>query len=170
MSNPDVLKVIQNSVKLENDRFWRSKNTFTTEFYNFVTKLWISYSKSEEKYNYFYKFVCNFFLTVMIRSKDKEQTAEFLQMLIAKMTPTLADWLCEMLCVAKVHTELLLDCPSPDSRRFVCTLAQHAIMELIPDSTRMKLLNALLKSLEKSKTSRFFTQFCQVIYFALASL
>lgn len=122
--NPNA---IQKQVRSENERYWRSKNTFVPEFYSFVNNLWNVHSTDEAKTTYFYKFVCNFFLTVLVRSRDHGTTADFLQSLIDKMNRDLALWLSEVFCVSKVHTELLLDCPVGESRRFIMTLLSHAV-------------------------------------------
>ena len=114
-------------MRSENERYWRSKNTFVPEFYSFVNNLWNVHSTDEAKTIYFYKFVCNFFLTVLVRSRDHGTTADFLQSLIDKMNRDLALWLSEVFCVSKVHTELLLDCPVGESRRFIMTLLSHAV-------------------------------------------
>jgi hypothetical protein len=75
------------------------------------------------------------------------------------MNPELADWLIEVLCVSKIQNELLLDCPDGGSRRFVVVLLQTAL-ENVGDESRLKLIKSLLLQLDKSKLSRYFTQYC----------
>lgn len=84
-THPEVLQAISNKVRSENERFWRSRNTFAPEFYSFVNSLWNVHSTGDENTVYFYKFVTNFFLTVLVRSKDYSVTADFLVSLIHRM-------------------------------------------------------------------------------------
>ena len=59
----------------ENERYWRSKSTFSPEYFQFVVKL-LKIGNAEIT-----KFGCAFFLVIFIRSKDLAKIPEFMQLL-----------------------------------------------------------------------------------------
>lgn len=76
---PKVIEHIAGSVKIENERYWRSRNTFSPECFNFVVNLWSDFHSSPAFHEYLFKFVCNFYLTVVLRSKERSRAYDLLR-------------------------------------------------------------------------------------------
>jgi len=118
---------IFNRVKTDNERYWRSRNSFSPEYNKFLMSLWNTHKFSPERKLDLFKFICNFYLTIMVRSKDRDASIELLQELRDSMDMPEAEWVLEVFSVSKVHKELLVDCPIVDVRKFILILAKTAV-------------------------------------------
>lgn len=171
MDSTQAVSDIITRVREENDKYWRSKNTFSTEYYKFLQNLWTKNQFNPELKFELFKFICSFYLTIMARSKDRINGIELILNLRDSIDEQCSEWLIEVFCVKMVHRELLLDCPINDVRKFILVLLKKAI-ETAGEEFRQKLLRSLLKDLDmcQKKYSRYFSQFLQVIYYLIENL
>ncbi|CAG9317591.1 USP34_6 [Blepharisma stoltei] len=148
-------------VKEENERYWRCKSSFSTDYFDFITRL-LKYGKNE-----ILKFAASFFLTIMIRSKDVTRLPIFVNLLKnqLKENEEISEWVLETVTVPQVLKELLLDCPVVEKRRVIVGVIHAALKTVNPylhEQFLQRLLNKL--SIAKSPYSRHFPQYFEVIY------
>ena len=119
---PKVIEYIAGGVKVENERYWRSRNTFSPECFNFVVNLWQDFQTNEQFNENLFKFVVNFYLTVVLRSKERSRAYELLRHVRKHITPSLANWVLEVFTHEAVQKELLIECMVHEARRFIVVL------------------------------------------------
>jgi len=148
-SNPPPKNVadIMAKVTEENERYWRSRNTFSLEYYNFLDHLWTAHQVNPGLKFDLFKFICSFQLTIMARSKDRASAVEILLKLRNSIDEQCAEWLIEVFCVRMVHRELLIDCPVSEVRKFIVILLKKAIGE-VGAEFKLKLFLSMIKDLE----------------------
>ena len=57
---PNNVANIMAKVTEENERYWRSRNTFSLEYYNFLDHLWTAHQTNPELKFDLFKFICSF--------------------------------------------------------------------------------------------------------------
>lgn len=116
-------------VKEENEKYWRCKSSFSSEYFDFINDL---SSKKDENY---LKFVISFCLTVMIRSRDNSRINGCIQIIKEhlKDNRTLSDWVLEMTGFKWTLKELVMDCPVNEKRRVIVGLIHMALKQVSPE-------------------------------------
>ena len=77
-----------------------------------------------------FKFLTTFFLTIVIRAKEKGRTVPFFMQMIRealKKNVALSVWLLESFNNQDIIKEFLIDCPITDMKRFVSGLLKTAM-------------------------------------------
>lgn len=153
-------------VKLDNLRYWRCRNSFSPEYFDFVYRL----SKSGQPK--VFKFVMEFFLTILVRSKERFKLSEFYKFIINDLTQTQEhrEWLLEVLTVPPIAKEFFLDCPVLEVRRLLVGLVKVSVRDVSQETVRncvARLLSILPKA--KKPHSRYFAQYFNVLAVVIAA-
>ena len=76
-----------------------------------------------------FKFLTTFFLTTVIRAKERKTVPHFINLIknALKKNVTLSVWLLETFANQGLIKEFLIDCPIPDMKRFVAGLLKTAM-------------------------------------------
>lgn len=114
---------------------------------------------SPDFHEYLFKFVCNFYLTVVLRSKERARAIELLQHVQAHITPSLANWVLEVFTHEKVQTELLIECMVHEARRFVVVLLDLCAQKA-EEEFKLNLLTSMttnMRNLIQLRTTKYYT-------------
>lgn len=157
----DSVKALIDQVAEKNWKFWSRKNVFAHEFADFVLRLLQSQASDLD----ILKLGASFFLTVIIRAKDKYALPSYLKALKAalQVNAEACKWVVEVLTVPSVVQELFLACPQPHIRRLVLSLVKNAVGS-IEEERRVGALERVLSVLPKAKESLHYTQYFELIY------
>jgi hypothetical protein len=146
--------------RVDNLRYWRCRNSFSPEYFDFVYRL----TKSGEIR--VFRFVVEFCLTILFRAKDRSKLSDFYKYLQQQLSCSVEhrEWLLEVLTVPQTAQELLLDCPILQVRRLVVGLVKAALQNIggeVVASSAARLLSILPKA--KSPHSRYYAQYFHVL-------
>lgn len=157
----ESVKALIDQVTEKNWKFWSRKNVFAHEFADFVLRLIQSQASDLDTL----KLGTSFFLTVVIRAKDKYALPSYVKALKAALlgSAEACKWVVEVLAVPAVVQELFLACPQPHIRRLVLSLVKTAVGSVEEDK-RVGALERVLSVLPKVKDSLHFTQYFELIY------
>jgi hypothetical protein len=85
-TRPPAIASIMSQVKEENERYWRGRNTFSGEYFKFLMDV-LKGQLTRGKMSFeMFKFFCSFYLTILVRSRDRGNTAELMCLLHTQMT------------------------------------------------------------------------------------
>ena len=152
-------------IKKENNGYWRNKLIFAAEYSRFVSRV----SGIE---NMPFKFVFKFFVTVMIRTKEKrEELINVYTNLESQLasSPELSGWVLELISVEGVCKELLLYCPMIQMRKLVVGLAKVALKnaeQLIREGSMLRLLKLL--PISTREFTRNFAQYHELLRLSIS--
>eukprot|EP00742_Colponemidia_sp_Colp-10_P004877 GILJ01005210.1.p1 GENE.GILJ01005210.1~~GILJ01005210.1.p1 ORF type:complete len:2590 (-),score=405.82 GILJ01005210.1:174-7943(-) len=140
----DIPAPISQSVWEENTRYWRSRNVFNPEYFDFVMQL---VNQHEIPANQEYeslsqtdltaqviKFATRFVLTTLVRAKDKDtlpEWLEFLKQIYERYLPACV-WLVESMYGGDLAREILLECPRKETRKAIVGFLSHIMRVLYP--------------------------------------
>ena len=148
-------------VKEENERYWRCRSSFTTEYFDFVYRL-LKLGRTD-----ILRFATEFFLTIMIRSKDLSRLPSFVNLLKEnlKNSPEVSEWLLETVTVEPVLKELILECPVTEKRRVILGVI-HAALRCVETSQHDSFLKRLLNKLNLARKpyTKHYSQYFELIY------
>lgn len=154
-------------VKRQNKKYWRSKIIFGPEYLKFVIELG-KLKKTDSK------FLAKFFLTVLIRSKEKK--GELFEV-FARIEDDLmgnrefCNWFCDMLSVESVCKELLFLNPMYAMRKLVVGLGKTAVFNA-DLRFRVIFFTNLLQELKcaRKKYFRHFSQYLELLKYSILAL
>ena len=115
-----------NTIRKQNQKYWRTKHIFANEYSSFVAGI----SRFEDMP---FKFVMKFTLTILLRTKEKKE--EFIYMYLRleneiKNNPDYAKWMLDLISVDSVCKELLLYCPTTNMRIIIVGFIKAAILSV----------------------------------------
>jgi len=147
-------------VKVDNLRYWRCRNSFSPEYFEFVYRL----SRSGQPQ--IFKFIMEFFLTILIRSKDRSKLTEFYRYIYQEISQSKdnKEWLLEVFTVPQITKELFLDCPILEVRRLLVGLFKASLIgvdESIVFNSAARLLTNLPRA--RKPFSRYFAQYFNIL-------
>lgn len=147
-------------VKGDNLRYWRCRNSFSPEYFDFVLRL------SKQGQPQVFKLVMEFFLAILLRAADRSKLADFYCYVQQELTQNSEhrEWLLEVLSVPQTAKELLLDCPILEVRRLIVGLVKTSLQnvnEEIVQSFIARLLLLLPKA--KKPHTRYYAQYFHVL-------
>jgi hypothetical protein len=122
--------------------------------------------------SFLYRFICNFHLTVVLRSKERGRIYDFLCYVRDHATEDQANWTLSVFCNEHVLKELLVDCSIVEARKFVTVLIDLSIAKAA-EVYKVRLLFEMIRHLHefvKPSVSKYYTQYCHVIYCLVRSL
>ena len=165
LSTP-IPKEIQ-EIRNQNRKYWINKITFGLEYIQFFVKL----SKLNQIPG---KFLIKFFLTVLIRSKERKyELFEIFNRIESEINQdtNLADWVLDLISHEKVCKELLLFNPVIYMRKFVVAIAKAALSRVDSEMTEIFFTN-LVQNLRYAhrKHSRHFCQYLELVKESLIKL
>lgn len=148
-------------VKEENEKYWRCRSSFSSEYFDFINELTV---KNDEDT---FKFVISFFLTVMIRSRDFLKIATCVGAIKnhLKENKNLSEWLLELVGFKFNLKELLMDCPTNEKRRVIVGLV-HTSFKIVSIETQELFFKRILSYLDLARKpySHNFCQFFELIF------
>ena len=151
-------------VKEENERYWRCKSGFGSEYFDFILAM------LEEKKDSVCRFGIAFFLTVMVRSRDNFRIVACVSSIKEQLKDNkeTSEWILEMVSYKHVLKELLMDCPSQEKRRIIVGLV-HCAMKNVAISSLNAFMSRILSHLDLAQRphSYNFAQYFELIYRAL---
>jgi ubiquitin C-terminal hydrolase len=147
-------------VKLDNLRYWRCRNSFSPEYFDFVTRL----TKTGQPQ--VFKFVMEFLLTILVRATDRNKLVDFYKLVQQELSQHVEhrEWLLEVLSVPQTVKELFLDCPVLEVRRLLVGLVKSALQN-VGEEPVQSFIARLLAVLPKAKKphSRYFAQYFHIL-------
>lgn len=98
-----------------------------------------------------FKFLTTFFLTTVIRAKERKAVPHFMKIIreALKKNIQLSLWFVETFCSQDIIRELLIDCPIPDMKRFVAGLLGTAMKVIYPHESKAILEYAQMSEAEQ---------------------
>lgn len=147
-------------VRIQNQKYWRSRHIFGNEYSRFVMGLSKLLSPPD-------KFLIQFLLTIQIRTKDKRQELVAVCERINKALGEkieLSEWLLEMLSVEQNVKEFLLHNPMHLMRRLIVGLVKIAL-KAVDSQVRTKFFIWQIRHLSEAnkRTSKHFAQYLEVV-------
>jgi ubiquitin carboxyl-terminal hydrolase 9/24 len=153
-------------IRKENQVYWRNKLVFAPEYSRFIKSL-------TEIEDMPFKFVTKFFLTIMIRTKEKrEELVQVYEKLEEKLQKSseLSGWFVEMISVEGVCQELLLFAPLILMRKMILGLVKTAFKHAdlsICEGAMLRMLKLL--PISTKEFTRNFAQFHETLRYAVTS-
>ncbi len=158
----DVEETEVPQVREENQKFWRCRYNFSSEYLDFMQGLSaISHPK-------LLKFRLMFYLTIMLRFKDRKAMKDMVKDLHDKILedPDTALWYLEVISNKPVFKELFLDCPVTEKRRLVITIAKAALRAVGLDDQLIFLKRMVNRMPYANKPySKYFAQYFEMLSF-----
>lgn len=146
-------------IKKQNHKYWRSKIIFGSEYLSFVTGL----SKLEHTD---IKFLIKFYLTILIRNKEKNSDLYDIYSRIEKdlKNPGVSNWFLDLISVEEVTKEILIFNPIYLTRRLVVGLIKTALESASNDFKSLFYFN-IIQNLKfaRKKFSKCYAQYLEVI-------
>ena len=145
-------------VKEQNQRYWRSRLIFGDEYAKFVSEM-TSLELPPKK------FLAEFLLTVLIRSREKKQelvkVSKFLKQ--ALKDTEFAAWMSEVLSVDQLIKELFLYCPVSIVRSLLVGLVKETL-KCVPEQTE-QFFTRWIQNLPYAdkKVTKYFSQYLEVL-------
>lgn len=148
-------------VKDENERYWRCKSSFSSEYFDFISRL-LKHGRDDVL-----KFSVAFFFTIMIRSKDVSRLPNIVNLIKEQLRNNLevSEWILELITVPPVLKEMLMDCPVVEKRRVIVGAVTSALATVnsdLQEAFLQRLVNRLPSA--KSPHSKHFAQYFEMIY------
>jgi ubiquitin carboxyl-terminal hydrolase 9/24 len=143
-------------VREDNERLWRCKSSFSTEYLDFIHHF------VQLEHPAMPKFLISFMLTTLFRAKEKPKLSSFVKKAkgLLQRDAALSSWLLEVITVDPVLKELLLDCPVAEMRVLTVGLAALAASQ-VPSEEAEAALRRLVSNLHlaRSPASKCFSHF-----------
>mmetsp|Transcript_26181 Transcript_26181/g.46675 ORF Transcript_26181/g.46675 Transcript_26181/m.46675 type:complete len:2194 (-) Transcript_26181:2-6583(-) len=147
-------------IKGDNLRYWRCRNSFSPEYFDFVLRL------AKAGLPQVFKFVMEFFLTILLRASDRSKLIDFYCYVQQELTQSAEnrEWLLEVLSVPQTVKELFLDCPILEVRRLLVGLVKTALQNTSEEVVQGFLARHLsILSKAKKPHSRYYAQYFHVL-------
>lgn len=143
----------------ENERYWRCKSVFSTDYFAFVVRLLRTGNAQITK------FACAFFLVIFIRSKEIIKTPEFVTQLEKnlKKFEDVRNWISEVICIRQILKELILDCPISEKRRLIIGIFTIAFEGLSKDMI-VKVFKSLLNRYGQAVGSKNVSSYFELLF------
>lgn len=148
-------------VKIENERFWRCKSSFSSEYFDFVLQLLTEKNTEISKFG-----ICIFF-TVIVRSRDFNRIASCIMCIKEHLhkNEVLSEWLLDLVSHKHIVKELLMDCPIVEKRRVIVGVV-HTAFKQVSSEMQAKFFRKIIiyLPLAKPPMSFNFAQYFELIY------
>ena len=143
----------------ENERYWRCRSTFSTEYFGFVLRL-MRIGTPEIT-----KFACAFFLVIFIRSKDVGRMSDFIMQVKhhLKQQELVREWLAEVICVKEILRELIFECPISEKRKIIVNFFASAF-EGLSKASLLKVVKSMLNKFKLAISSRSPNSYFELLY------
>lgn len=153
-------------IRKQNKVYWRNKHIFASEYSKFIHGLSVIENMP-------FKFIFKFFLTIMLRTKEKRE--ELISVYSALEQGLIeskenSNWALEVISVEGVCKELLLYCPVHLMRKMVVGLIKTAFTnadQLVLEGVMLRLLKLL--PLSRKEYTKNFAQYHEVLKHSILS-